>query len=940
LKVWPRKNGRGKRRPVVIRELITLLGFKLDDGPAKKYDKQIDSTKEKQQSLFASMFKAQALYNVAGRVIGSAFSFIRDTVIGTTEEIERYRVALGTMIGDQEKANQIIHDLDYSPLSDFYGTANAIGGLQGMVTFGMQAEEASNILTRLGDIAQGDSAAFVSMSRVMGQVFAKGKADATALKQFVVQGFDVVGEVAKQSGKSRDEIEKTGVTYEQTVAALRALTSEGGKYNGMLDKQMNTLGGLIKRFASLKAAIAEAIGSGISDYLKDILRYTLQMGKTFQDAFVQTAVKGIKTVMIGIATIIVLIKRLNERLTDVGGIGGNITAVFSAVFDTLKDVIRGATPVLFSIAEIFIRAFGPVKAFIIPVLEALKPIVADVFGAFNDILEPVKKAVTGLTDEFGFVGDRVADLLGKVRPVLNNIMAAIKAAFEPIRAFVLPIIEALKPVIADVFSIITDRIDDAGEETGTWAEKIKGLTAIFQEVGSFIGGVIGKLWEWRDVLGPIVGGILAFAGALRIFNGVQQTAKAITKGLKAAQLLLNAAWLANPVGIIIALVIGVIAAFVLLYKKSEGFRNFIDGLVESIKGFFAGIGEFFTGIGEAIGRFFTGIKEKMSAFFSAAVEFVRNNLVNIVNIVLTILFPIAGIVMALVRLVIKHWDKIKGAFTAVANAVVAGIKAAWEKLVEIARTIFDRIVGVVRAVVDRIRGIWQGIVEFIAVLIAMVKLIVERIWNGIVAVVQAVIDKVKAVWQGIVTTVLGVVDTVKSLWQNLVDFLSPFWDWLGDKASSVWEGIKNAFAGAVDFIRGIWDGFVGFFTGAWDKIKGAFTAVAEFLGFDRKDTAAPASSGTPRTASSSGDSSNLAPRSLTGSTAMSAASPANHYSNSESVTQISVNSNITTAVPVGTPAEQATALRRQAHEAVQTEWAQVIQGARGMIPSPESGRAL
>jgi hypothetical protein len=118
---------------MIVRELITLLGFKLNDADAKKYDKQIDSTKQKQESLFSSMFKAQAVYGIASKVIGAAFSFAKQSIFEVAGETEKYRASLGAMIGDQEKANQIIHDLDYSPLSDFYGTAAAIGGLQGLV---------------------------------------------------------------------------------------------------------------------------------------------------------------------------------------------------------------------------------------------------------------------------------------------------------------------------------------------------------------------------------------------------------------------------------------------------------------------------------------------------------------------------------------------------------------------------------------------------------------------------------------------------------------------------------------------------------------------------------------------------------------------------------------------------------------------------------------
>jgi tape measure domain-containing protein len=295
----------------------TKVKPEVDTSPVDKLGDSAERSEKKVNSLTASILKANLIMKAASKAMGAAIGFIRDSVIEATAQTERYRVTLGTMMGDQEKANKIIHDLDYSPVSDFYGTANAIGGLQGMVTFGMQAEEASDILTRIGDIAQGNSEAFVSMSNNMGQVFAKGKADATDLKQFVMQGFDVVGEVAKQTGKPRKEIEKSGVTYEQTAAALRSLTSEGGKCHGMLAKQMNTLGGVLKQFASLKAATAEAIGSGISDQLKELLKYILEIGRAGQDNFVNVFVRAIKEVIHWIWQIIIMWKVLGYTVSPI-----------------------------------------------------------------------------------------------------------------------------------------------------------------------------------------------------------------------------------------------------------------------------------------------------------------------------------------------------------------------------------------------------------------------------------------------------------------------------------------------------------------------------------------------------------------------------------------------------------------------------------------------
>jgi hypothetical protein len=335
-----------------------LLGFKVDNSGREQYNKGIDQTKDKQQSLVASFLKANILMGAASKAIGAAFSFVRDSVIGATAETERYRVTLGTMIGDQERANQIIHDLDYSPLSDFYGTANAIGGLQSMVTFGMQAEAAGEVLTRLGDIAQGDSNAFTSLSQNMGQVFAKGKADGNDLKQFVTQGFDVVGEVAKISSKSRAEIEKAGVSYDQVKSALEALTNEGGKYNGMLAKQMNTLGGILKQFESLKAATAEAIGTGVSDELKELLKYILEIGRAGQENFVNIFVKAIKEVIHWIFQIIIMFKVLEYRLEDMGDALNPVKQFFSDLKDAAGNALTGIMILAVELGRLIVAAFN------------------------------------------------------------------------------------------------------------------------------------------------------------------------------------------------------------------------------------------------------------------------------------------------------------------------------------------------------------------------------------------------------------------------------------------------------------------------------------------------------------------------------------------------------------------------------------------------------
>jgi phage-related protein len=820
---------------LIVRELVTLLGFRLDDRGRQQYNRGIEDTRGKQDSLAASFFKAQALYGVAQKAIGAAFSFVRDSVIGATAETERYRVTLGTMMGDQEKANKIIHDLDYSAVSDFYGTANAIGGLQGMVTFGMQAEEASDMLTRIGDIAQGNSEAFVSMSNNMGQVFAKGKADATDLKQFVMQGFDVVGEVAKQSGKSREEIQKAGVSYEQAASALKALTSEGGKYNGMLAKQMNTLGGVIKQFASLKAATAEAIGTGISKELKDLLKYILEIARAGQETFVGAFVSALKTVIHWIYQIIITFEILQYRLEDAGLSFEPLKQLAASFGKAVEDAVSGIFPFFVELGALIVAAFGPIQAFASPIIEELGKIARDVFTAIADFIHLLVPEIQGLTPYFEELGGHIGQVLAKARVALRNIMDAIKATFAPIKAFVIPILEALKPIFMDVFNTLGGVLDNIGESTSGLAVFIEKLTPLFRELGRFVGDVIGFLWQFKDIILAVI---------------IMKEAWAV------AQWALNVAMNANPIGLIITaiglLIFGIYELVKNWDKVKEGFAN-AGG---AIANFFSGAGEkiksFASSIEEKVGGAFNSIKtkaqetaqnavavfaerfpniyafivdviEKIKQVFGKIVEIIKPPIEAFINLIKTSfqsavdvikeigvsIFTVFKTVFTSVWNVLKTiftsiWNVIKSVFDSVKNIVMAVFnvfKTIFFSIFNVIKGVFRSVLNTALSVFDGIIGIWRGGGSFFSKLWESIRLIFTSAWNGMLDVVHIVADAFIAVWN-------SVKNVFVTIWQSVAGVFS-----------TIWNGIVNVFSASVDGLRNIFDSIVNGFVAVWNKVK-------------------------------------------------------------------------------------------------------------------------
>ena len=795
---------------MTIRELITFLGFKIDDGTLKEYERKVESAKKKSSDLSNAVGGiGKAVKLIGGVAAAAGITALGKSILDTTGEVEQYRVTLGTMIGDQEKANKIIHDLDYSPVSDFYGTAAAIGGLQGMVTFGMQAEEASETLTRLGDIAQGNGEAFKSLSLNMGQVFAKGKADATDLKQFVGQGFDVVGEVSKMTGKSRAEIEKSGVSYEQCAAALKHITSEGGKYNGMLAKQSKTLPGLIKQFQSLTAAIKEGIGSNVIDRIKDIMSAVLNLGRSMQDNIVAVGTKAFEAILNAIADVYIAFHLLKQEMEKYGGAFTAIKALLKDVFGFMESIFQSSRPFILAIAKAILLAFKPIEAFVKPVLESLKPIFKDVFSFAAEIIEQLLPVIDALTPAFKYLGESVGKIFEKLRPIIGNLAKALNAAFEPIQAFVMPVVKALKVLCDSVFNAIGVLLDDVEKDTSGLAVAVSALTPVFETLGKIVGAVLSVFAAGIETLGP------ALKPIAYIIHGIVSAIKIWT----AVQTVLNAVMAANPIGLIIIAVVGLIGVITLLVKKWDVVKA---ALIKGIKA----VWEFFKKLWE-------GVKNSAVAAFNKLMQALTKVLDGIKAV----------------------WSKITGFFSAL-----------WENIVAVAKSVWSALVDFFSVIVEGVKAVWNTITEFFSNLWSGIISVAEKIWSGITGVFSAIIEQIKAVWSSITSFFGGlwdgivsaasniiaglaepfskVLDAIKSLWTGLTDFFSSLWDSLKNGVVSIAEAIGNIFTGLFDGVKNQFFGFINTLKDGWEKVKGFFGglwdgAVNFFTGSESKEVPEP-----------------------------------------------------------------------------------------------------
>lgn len=194
-----------------------------------------------------------------------------------------------------------------------------------------------------------------------------------------------------------------------------------------------------------------------------------------------------------------------------------------------------------------------------------------------------------------------------------------------------------------------EALSDAFAEIGRVGEPI--LTAIKEKVAEFVQAAVPKLEEFiqkiKDVIqwvkenettihnwvAVILGASVAVGTFLLILNwgSIMASAAKAIQAVRTAVLLFNTALLANPIGIVIALISGLVVAFIYLWNNNEGFRKFwldmwakiksASGIaVDWIKGKFDVLKDAL----KTVKTVFSGIKDTITEKINSAKETVKS----------------------------------------------------------------------------------------------------------------------------------------------------------------------------------------------------------------------------------------------------------------------------------------------------------------------------
>ena len=422
--------------------------------------------------------------------------------------------------------------------------------------------------------------------------------------------------------------------------------------------------------------------------------------------------------------------------------------------------------------------------------ETLKASLESVKSSLQGAFAPITEAVLPLVDTFA---QTISGLAQTVAPLLSGVLGGISGTIAGMLSGV-DLSGLLTPLTAGLDGIL-GLFSKLGQATGTWMQglDLSGLAGSFAGLAAAIGPVVqlamgGLAWAWQNVLLPLSGWAIqsvapAFfdllSAAMQALNPIVEAFQPFAQFLWESFLQPLAEWTG---GVVVSVIEGIVNGLT-LFSAWIGENIELVQLIVTLVGSFAAAWVL-VNTALAVWNVISLIATAGATALGTAVAFLTSPVTLI----------IAGIaaLIAVVALLITHWDQVKQA----GGAALQFLQEVWaaacewfntvvvQPLAALFSTFWQTVQNLAQLALSKLQAIWGTLCGWMQRLVIEpltsawtgFKDIMLNLWDGIAGGVRGAVNSIIGFVNGMIRAAVDGVNTVIRL-LNSISFRVPDWVW-------------------------------------------------------------------------------------------------------------------------------------------------------------------
>lgn len=198
-------------------------------------------------------------------------------------EFELQNTALASILQNQDKANRLFNQITELAVQSPFTVKELTTYTKSLAAYQVQYEQLYDTTKMLADVSAGLGVDMQRLILAFGQVKAANVLRGTETRQFTEAGFNILGELAKyyselegrivSVAEVQDRQFKKMIAFEDVAKVFERVTSEGGMFYKMQERQAETLVGLYSNLQDKVDLMLNSIGQSQEGILKGSIKF-------------------------------------------------------------------------------------------------------------------------------------------------------------------------------------------------------------------------------------------------------------------------------------------------------------------------------------------------------------------------------------------------------------------------------------------------------------------------------------------------------------------------------------------------------------------------------------------------------------------------------------------------------------------------------------------